>query len=281
MAWGKVDDKLYSSPKWMQVSKGGKALWVSALSWCMAQLTDGAVPKRTCSMLGASTQDARSLVEAGLWTETEDGYQFHDWLDYQPSREQVLSEREAARQRQQKARDRAKASRKRHGVTNGVTHDEVPPPVTGDVTVPPTRPDPTPTREPKGSLAQTSDSSEHDLFEDFWDAYPRKVGKQKARSKFTAACRRAPADHVIAGAHRLASDPNLPEAQFVPHPTTWLERDGWEDEPLPPRNTRPGRPPHQPKTFDQIRHDANLDLWEQVKREEEGNTPWPPKALGA
>lgn len=44
---------------------------------------------------------------------------------------------------------------------------------------------------------------------------------------------------------------------------------------------RPGRPHHQPKTFDQIRHDANLDLWQQVKREEEGNAPWPPRALGA
>ena len=44
---------------------------------------------------------------------------------------------------------------------------------------------------------------------------------------------------------------------------------------------RPGRPPQPPRTFDQIRHDANLDLWEQVKREEEGNAPWPPPALGA
>lgn len=121
-----------------------------------------------------------------------------------------------------------------------------------------------------GEVSNAHSASER--FDEFWSAYPRKVGKQKARSKFTAACRRATADDVIAGAHRLARDPNLPEAQFVPHPTTWLERDGWEDEPLPPRT--------QPKTFDQLRHQNNLDLWEQVKTEEEGPA-WPPKALGA
>ena len=72
-------------------------------------------------------------------------------------------------------------------------------------------------------------------FDLFWSAYPRKVGKQKARTKFTAALKRASAETIIAGAQRLALDPNLPEAQFVPHPTTWLERDGWDDSPLPAR----------------------------------------------
>lgn len=81
-------------------------------------------------------------------------------------------------------------------------------------------------------------------FDEFWDAYPRKVGKQKARGKYTAAVKRAEDEQtVIDGAHRLANDPNLPEAKFIPHPTTWLERDGWEDEPLPSRlvNTRDDR----------------------------------------
>lgn len=72
-------------------------------------------------------------------------------------------------------------------------------------------------------------------FDLFWSAYPRKVGKQKARAKFTAALKRASAETIIAGVQRLALDLNLPEKQFIPHPTTWLERDGWEDEPLPAR----------------------------------------------
>lgn len=70
----------------------------------------------------------------------------------------------------------------------------------------------------------------------FWVTYPRKVGKRKAQVAFAKACTRATPETIIAGATRLASDPNLPEKEFIPHPTTWLNRDGWEDEPLPRRN---------------------------------------------
>lgn len=72
-------------------------------------------------------------------------------------------------------------------------------------------------------------------FEEFWTAYPRKVGKQKAIAKYKAALNRATPEEIIDGAHRLSNDPNLPEQQFIPHATTWLERNGWEDEPLPVR----------------------------------------------
>lgn len=72
-------------------------------------------------------------------------------------------------------------------------------------------------------------------FDEFWAAFPRKVGKQTAQAKYKAAVKRSSEDAVIAGAHALAQDPNLPEPKFIPHPTTWLERNGWEDEPLPTR----------------------------------------------
>ena len=38
---------------------------------------------------------------------------------------------------------------------------------------------------------------------------------------------------MLDGAVRLASDPNLPETQFIPYPSTWLNREGWNDEPYP------------------------------------------------
>ena len=85
--------------------------------------------------------------------------------------------------------------------------------------------------------SSTSEGEGSPNFEQFWDYYPRKVGKQKARAKFQAACKRANAETIISGALRLANDPNLPEERFIPHPTTWLERDGWEDGPLPERTT--------------------------------------------
>ena len=110
--------------------------------------------------------------------------------------------------------------------------------------------------------AQTSGSSEResrsDRFDEFWDAYPRKVGKKKARAKFAAAVKAAgDAQRVIDGAQRLAVDPNLPEKRFIPHPTTWLERGGWDDEPLPARSL--------PRQVPQRKTEA--EQWDDVRRE--------------
>lgn len=73
-------------------------------------------------------------------------------------------------------------------------------------------------------------------FEKFWNCYPRLVGKATAQSAFATAARKFGPDVIIAGAERLRDDPNLPEKQFIPHPTTWIHRQGWDDEPLPSRN---------------------------------------------
>ncbi|MCJ7859241.1 hypothetical protein [Corynebacterium kalidii] len=77
---------------------------------------------------------------------------------------------------------------------------------------------------------------------------PRKVGIGKARTAYRSAVKRAGDEQtVIDGMRRFAADPNLPaEKQYIPHPTTWLNRDGWEDEPLPPR---PGAVPAATHTF--------------------------------
>lgn len=118
----------------------------------------------------------------------------------------------------------------------------------------------------KGS--QTHNMSERespsDRFDEFWDAYPRKVGKKKARAKFAAAVKAAgDVQRVIDGARRLAADPNLPERsdpdwRFVPHPTTWLNEGRWDDEePLPSR--APSRQVPQRK--------SEAEQWDDVRRE--------------
>lgn len=73
-----------------------------------------------------------------------------------------------------------------------------------------------------------------DEFERFWRLYPRKVGKRKAQEAFGRAVARGGSTQVLAGARRYADDPNR-IAEFTAHPTTWLNRDGWLDEPLPAR----------------------------------------------
>jgi hypothetical protein len=76
----------------------------------------------------------------------------------------------------------------------------------------------------------------------FWDRYPRKVGKGSAERVFGKLLldlddQRANelSKQIIDAALRLANDPNLPESQYIPHASTWLNREGWLDEPYPER----------------------------------------------
>lgn len=72
-------------------------------------------------------------------------------------------------------------------------------------------------------------------FAEFYLAYPRKVAKEAARQAFEKAVRSTDPALIVAGARRFASDPNLPDKQFIPHPASWLNAGRWDDEPLPER----------------------------------------------
>lgn len=91
-----------------------------------------------------------------------------------------------------------------------------------------TTPDATQTRGP--TLGQ--------LFEEFWAAYPSKVGKMKARPAWDKARKTASIEEILAGAIRIRDDPRR-DPKFTPHPTTWLNRGGWMDEGTSAPTTEP------------------------------------------
>lgn len=120
--WAKVDDKLCTHPKFVGLPLAPRGLWVTALSWSCLQKTDGFIPTSALRIFGAQLRDARRLVDAGMWVETEDGWCFHDWSKYQPSRREIEQRsQDVARKRQhagslggsKKASNRAKSSSKR------------------------------------------------------------------------------------------------------------------------------------------------------------------------
>lgn len=70
-------------------------------------------------------------------------------------------------------------------------------------------------------------------FDEFWAAYPRKVGKGDARKSWAKLKPSATLHKKILAsiADALESvDWQKDEGDFIPHPTTWLNRSGWEDE---------------------------------------------------
>lgn len=127
MAWGRIDDNLALHPKVLQAGNEAIGLWVRALSYSCQQLTDGHVSNTIVDMIGSRALADR-LVTSGLWHEVEDGYQFNDWHDYQPSREAVLAERAAARARMAKVRGKKKANesdvREKFGRTSGEVQEK-------------------------------------------------------------------------------------------------------------------------------------------------------------
>lgn len=77
---------------------------------------------------------------------------------------------------------------------------------------------------------------ELDPFLEFWATYPRRHGKGDARKAWDKVRKTTPVEAILEGARRFRDDPNLPEPEFIPHPSTWLNQARWEDDPLPPRN---------------------------------------------
>lgn len=108
MPWFKVDDGFHGHPKVLDLSIAAVGLWTLAGSWASKYLTDGHVTHRAIARLGGSSDLAAELVEAGLWLDVDEGFQFKDWDEYQPLKDDVESERDAARERMRKRRRTAK-----------------------------------------------------------------------------------------------------------------------------------------------------------------------------
>jgi hypothetical protein len=129
VAWIKVDDHFDEHPKLAAVGPVGWGVWLAGLAYCNRNLTDGFIPRAVADSIGGRwrvyvpTEDGREqvwtisrssgmhgedmdtawvadlLVQNGLWEEVEGGYRVHDYLDYQPSRAEVMASREADRKR--------------------------------------------------------------------------------------------------------------------------------------------------------------------------------------
>lgn len=155
MTWFKVDDSFHSHPKVMAASPAALGLWVVAGSWSGMNLTEGHVPSHVLPRLMPKAERlARELVAVGLWDRVENGFVFHDWTTYNPTRAEAI----AARERQSSGGAIGNHRRWHEGKgkvdprcrycqndtpPNGRVTDRVPDGGTESVPNPPSRPDPT------------------------------------------------------------------------------------------------------------------------------------------
>lgn len=95
-----------------------------------------------------------------------------------------------------------------------------------------------PSVEPPVEPSGTNTAREPETFAAFYAAYPRRAARPKAVDAYRKALKRASADQILAGAIAYRDDPNRDDT-YTAHPSTWLNRDGWDDAPLPSRGGRP------------------------------------------
>ncbi len=109
-----------------------------------------------------------------------------------------------------------------------------------NATIPEPEPEPYKKEDTKVSLSIVS--SEPDLFDEFWERYPRKVAKPNAKRAYAKALKKHSHDDVMFGLSQHLPSLEGKETQFIPHAATWLNGERFNDQPeQPANNTRQQR----------------------------------------
>lgn len=275
MTWFKVDDSFYRSRKVRRLGRDRVAavgLWTLCGDWSADNLTDGFVPWEVVEEWDAKRRLAHRLIAVALWHEAEadgeEGVQFHDWHDWQPTKDQVIQRRKADAERRARWREARRNASKPAGPdtaspdtslaesrrdadvsSRGASRS-------GSVLPDPTRPDPTRTSfgsttqqdgttSRTAAAARTPNPANDAAFDAFWAAYPRRKDKQEARKAFDAVLRRKvdPARLVAAAKAYAATEP---DERYVKYPATWLRAGSYDNEPDQPRQLRAVSGGYQP-----------------------------------
>ena len=106
MAWGRLDDGYYDHPKVLKAldsDAGAVGLHCRAIAYCAKHQLDGHLSERAvCSLMPLQSDREKAvaaLLDAGLLERNGDSYVVHDFLDYNPSREEVIEKRRKDRER--------------------------------------------------------------------------------------------------------------------------------------------------------------------------------------
>lgn len=260
--WIKLDDGFATHPKILEAGILAQAIQVRAICYAHQNQTDGLIPfnavpllliglerigiETATSELAAFGVDAEEvdwpahMLKHGLWEQTDRGYLVHNYLKWNPSKKQI----EVLKKKQSAGGKIAMKARWGKGLegdksTYKSTHKY-------------TRKSPSISISslnslPSAELDSDLKSNGHaDEFEAFWLAYPKKVGKKKARAAWMKATDRpALRDMLQALEHATRTDQwRKDNGQYIPHPSTWLNEGRWsDDQTCHSAGTRPPPPP--------------------------------------
>lgn len=98
---------------------------------------------------------------------------------------------------------------------------------------------------------------ESEFEQQFWPAYPRRVGKGQALKAFRAARKQNDLETIMAGVRRYAASRQGENPEFTKHASTWLNGQCWLDEADPKFTAHRNEPPPKPRNIgDALRDEA-------------------------
>ena len=209
----------FDHPKIMSLSAEAIVAHLEMIVYSRKYGTDGAIPMRFAMRFAPSVLDelASNDENSPSIIRNDDGsVEIYGYSDMQETSEQIA-------ERRQKRREAGVAGANARWQKDGKSHS---------------------TAHGKGygkKMAETETETEtyivqksDALFEDFWNAYPRKIAKKEAMKKFAKAVKDGTDPNtIIAGAKTYAASVVGKEQKYVAHPTTWLNQGRWEDETAP------------------------------------------------
>jgi hypothetical protein len=188
MPWARFEDDYLGNRKLTTLSTAAIALDMAAILFSSRELRDGFLSSSDVVLVTKLIHISRpkrvvlELIYANRWAACDGGgYAIHDYLDYQPSREQVLAERAAAAERMRRARAFGKSSPERSPEVREKFNDPVPGPGPGpersskNVLGTP----PNPPRKRRGRVSSVSSNGLN--FEEDGPKYEQRVGADGKR----------------------------------------------------------------------------------------------------
>jgi hypothetical protein len=102
LSWVKLDDNFPDHPKVALLPLRARWVFIQGLCYAARYMTDGLIPEQVANRWEGPAAPA-ALVEAGLW-ETDEGraFRIHDYLIYNPSKEELEARSDANRRNARK-----------------------------------------------------------------------------------------------------------------------------------------------------------------------------------
>ena len=117
MPWARFEDDYLGNTKLATLSTAAICLDMSAIVYSARELRDGVLSVADVQTVAALIHLKRwqpaavELVRVNRWAKTDNAYSIHDYLEYQPSREEVLKAREEDRERKRRGAQATNARR--------------------------------------------------------------------------------------------------------------------------------------------------------------------------